>query len=275
MSVSLTRIFSDLHLRDRASSLHDLAQIEPLFAGANAIVFNGDTLETRPGPRPQETAALRETLATFCARCAPPVTVLTGNHDPDFTPHHHLELAGGALVVTHGDVLFDDLVPWSQDAPLARELVASELAQLSPTDRRDLSARLSAFRRAAAALPQRHQAEPHGLRYLIGLARDTVWPPARVFRVLRAWRETPARAERFLREHRPRARFLAMGHTHRVGAMRTPAGLVVLNTGSFCAPSGTGVIDVTSDRIALRRVIRRRAEFRLGDTLAAFSLARR
>lgn len=275
MSAPLTRIFSDLHLRDRASSLHELAQIEPLFAGASAIVFNGDTLETRPGPRPRETAALRDTLATFCARSAPPVTVLTGNHDPDFTPHHHLELAGGELVVTHGDVLFDDLVPWSQDAPLARELVAGELARLSPPDRHDLSARLSACRRAAAALPQRHQAEKHGLRHLIGLARDTVWPPSRILRVLRAWRETPARAENFLREHRPQARFLAMGHTHRLGAVRTPLGFVVLNTGSFCAPSGTGVIDVTADRIALRRVVRRRAEFQLGDTLAAFSLAGR
>lgn len=274
VSPPLTRIFSDLHLRDRTSSLHDLAQLEPLFAGADAIVLNGDTIETRPGPNPADTAALRDELETFCRRCAPPVTALTGNHDPDFTARHHLELAAGRLLVTHGDVLFESLVPWSQDASLARSLVAAELARLPAPDRHDLSARLCAFRRAAAALPQRHQAEKHGLRYLLGLARDTVWPPSRVFRVLRAWRETPARAETLLREHRPHARFLAMGHTHRLGAVRTPAGLVVLNTGSFCVPSGTGVIDVTANRIALRRVLRRSAGFRLGDTLAEFSLAR-
>lgn len=274
MPSPLTRIFSDLHYGDPSSSLTELTQLAPLLDGATSLVFNGDTLDTRPGHAAGLAATLRSHIDRFFRSAAIPTTCLTGNHDPDFSRHHHLEFANGRVFATHGDILFEDIVPWSQDARLARDLVATELAKLSPTERRDVHSLLSAYRRAAFAIPQRHQSAPRGLQHLLGLAKETIWPPTRVLRILRAWHEVPSRVDRFLREHRPNARFFLMGHTHRLGAIRTADGVLVLNTGSFCPPGGGGVIDLTPENLTLRRVERDGTEFRLGRTLAEFSLAR-
>lgn len=273
MASKLVRIFSDLHYGDRATALKSLEELRPLFDGVDEVILNGDTLDTRPSRHPQQSIELRASTTDFFAHSAPPTKFLTGNHDPDISPTHHCELADGRVFLTHGDALFEDIVPWSQDASLARELVARELAAFPPGDNPSLHAELSAYRRAAAALPQRHQSEPHGLKYLIGFARDTVWPPTRVLRVLRAWREAPRRAEAFVRRHRLRAKFFAMGHTHRLGTVRQPGGLVVLNTGSFCPPCSAGVIDLHDDKLVLRQVEKQRGAWRLGDSLAEFALA--
>lgn len=272
VSASLTRIFSDLHVGDPSTLLHSLDDVLPLCDGATQLVLNGDTLETRPGGSAVETAALRAQVLRFFAQSTPPATLLTGNHDPDISLHHHLDL-GASVLVSHGDTLFEDLVPWSRDAPRARELVAAELARLTDSQRNQLDPRLAAYRRAAAALPQRRPPAVHGWRHVLRLLQDTVWPPSRAFRILRAWRETPQRAEDFVQRHRPRARFFVMGHTHRLGVHRTSSGIVVLNTGSLCAPSRAGVVDVTPERIALRRIERRGGEFRFGGTVAEFPLA--
>ena len=271
----MLRIFSDLHYGDPASALTSLSPLTPLFEGADEIVLNGDTLDTRPSIHPERTSALvAEIRQTFLALDRP-VMFLTGNHDPDFASVHAHHFPEHQLFAMHGDALFEDLVPWSRDAPLARKLVAEELAGLTPAERPQLSAQLAAIRRAAYRLPQRHQSYPRGLRYIVEFLQDTVWPPSRVFRVLRAWRETPARADAFLARHGISARFLAMGHTHKLGAFRTPAGRMILNTGAFCPPCRPGVIDVGEDHIRLRLVERRGREYRLGPTIAEFSLARR
>lgn len=273
MAQDVIRILSDLHYGDRASCLATLPALTPLLDGASRLILNGDTLDTRPGPDPAFTAALRAEVTAHFAHHAPPVTLLTGNHDPDFSEHHSLDLAGGRVFVTHGDILFDNLVPWGKDAAIARQRVLAELIRLDPAARDRLEDRLGAIRRAALSIPQRHQVERHGLKYAAGFLTDTIWPPLRVFRVLRAWRETPARAAALARRYRPQARFVVTGHVHRPGAWRTPGGLVVLNTGSFCPPLGTAAVDLTPDRITLRRVETHGGEFRLGATLADFALA--
>jgi predicted phosphodiesterase len=267
------RILSDLHFGDRSSRLASLSALAPLLDGVSHLVLNGDTLDTRPSHDPAASAALRSEVTAFFGQQTPPVTLITGNHDPDLSPHHSLDLAGGQILVTHGDILFDDLVPWSRDAPIARRLIAAELAQLPPASRDRLEDRLAAFRRAAYLIPQRHQAERHGLKYAVSYLADTVWPPLRMLRVLRAWRETPARASDLLRRHRPRARFLLMGHVHRPGAWRRPDGLVILNTGAFGPPVGPAVIDISPRRLVLRRVEHRGGAFHAGSTIAEFALA--
>jgi hypothetical protein len=272
---SLIRILSDLHYGDRSSALTSLTQLTPLLDGVSQLILNGDTLDTRPSSTPERTAALLTDIRNFFAHSAPPTTILTGNHDPDISEIHLHALLAGALFITHGDALFDDLVPWSRDAALARQLVVRELSALPPSERSQLHPLLSAYRRAAYAIPQRHHSDPHGLRYLLGFLQDTIWPPGRVFRVLRAWREAPHRAAAFVQHHRLPARFFAMGHTHRCGITHTPSGLIVLNTGSFCPPCATGAIDITPDRLLFRRVERRQDAFHPGPVTAEFSLAPR
>jgi predicted phosphodiesterase len=99
-----------------------------------------------------------------------------------------------------------------------------------------------------------------------------VWPPLRVLRVLQAWRAEPVRAAALAQRARPRAKFVLLGHTHRPTVWRTPAGIVVINTGTFCPPFGGSAVDVTPDRLVVRRVDEHRGEFHPGAVLAEFPL---
>jgi predicted phosphodiesterase len=267
------RILSDLHYGDRGSRIRSLPALAPLFEGASSLVLNGDTIDTRPGPTPEATAALRAETREFFGRATPPATLLTGNHDPDISSRHTLDLAAGQIFVTHGDIIFEDLVPWGQDAPIVRQRILEQLATLAPEARDELDPRLAVYRRVAASIPQRHQSERDGFKYTLGFLADTIWPPTRVLRVLRAWRRGPGLAAALTRRYRPAAGFAIIGHIHHPGAWRLPNGVVVLNTGSFCPPFGGCVIDVHPTRVALRRVVARHGEFRLGRTVAEFALA--
>jgi predicted phosphodiesterase len=280
--IGVLRIFSDLHLGDRGCRVRRLEQLAPLFDGADALVLNGDSLDTRPGPvhlsatalaaANADTAAQRAGFLDFLAHHSPPTTLLTGNHDPDISAQHTLDLADGQIFVTHGDILFDDIVPWSRDAPLMRKLLAREFAAMTPGERMQLDLRLAAFRRVCACVPQRHHSERNPLLYTFGLLADIAWP-TRTLAVLRAWRQTPALATAFLRTHRPHARFLLTGHTHRPGVFHAPGGLTVINTGSFCAPATACAVDLTAEKLILRRIVGNDGGFRVGETLATFALA--
>ena len=268
-----TRIFSDLHYGDRATRLRSLTQLNPLLDGVEELVLNGDTLDTRHGPHPQRTAQARAEVEAYFGSCAPAITHLTGNHDPDISGHHALELAGGQVFVTHGDIIFDDVVPWGRDADYFRARITGGLDALDHHTRQQLAPRLAVFRAACLALPQRHQAEPNPFKYALHLAADTVWPPLRTYRILRAWLDTPELAAAIAAAHRPTARFMLIGHTHRPGVWRTSSGLTVINTGSVCRPFGAYCVDLTPDRLAVRRIESRAAEFHPGPVIAEFALA--
>lgn len=272
VAVQLIRIFSDVHFGDRASKVRRLAQLRPLFDGVDEVVLNGDTLDTRPGPRPEHTAACRAEVLAFAAAHAPATTFLTGNHDPDLSAQHLADLAHGAVTVTHGDIVFDNMVPWGRDAAHIAHEIASALAALPAAERSKLEQRFAVWRRVALSIPQRHQSEPNPLKYALHFALDTVWPPLRILRVLRAWRTYSPRSAEFARAHRPAARFVLVGHTHRPGVWQDPRGTVVINTGSFCPPLGGLAVDLTEGRLAVRRIEFRAGEFRPGETVAEFSI---
>jgi predicted phosphodiesterase len=269
----LTRIFSDLHYGDHASRATRLAQLRPLFEGVSQLVLNGDTLDTRSGPLPAYTAECRAAVSAFFPREVPDATFLSGNHDADFTPLHHLDLAGGNVFVTHGDIFFNDIVPWSHEAAVIGRRIAEEMRTLPVELHDDLDRRFDVFRKVAASLPQRHQSERNKLKFALHYMADTVWPPLRILRVMRAWRLAPQRAAELTHQHRPRAKFVVCGHTHRPGIWRMPTGLTVINTGSFCPPLGGYVVDLSDETVAVRQVDFRGDEFRAGQTLAEIPLA--
>ena len=274
MTNGVIRIFSDLHYGDRVSNLRSLADLRPLFEGASEIILNGDTVDTRPSRHPGFTLESRKAVVDFFTHQAPTTTWLTGNHDPDISEHHAVELRDRRVYVTHGDILFENLVPWGRDATVLGDRITAELARCPATRRDQLAERFIATRRAAATIPQRHQSERNALKYAIGFAADTIWPPLRILHVLRAWKETPNRATTLLKRHQLPAQVFVMGHTHRLGITRGPNGLIVINTGSFCPPSTGGVVDISETHIRLRVVVRQGREFRLGQTIAEFALAR-
>jgi len=269
----LIRIVSDVHFADRSSRVRALSQLRPLLEGAGSLVLNGDTLDTRPDRNPQRTAERRREVLDFFASAGTPVTFLTGNHDPDLSRQHAVEFEGGRILVTHGDVLFDAIVPWAKDAATIRQKVLAALAALPGDGSCRLDGRLAAFRSVAATIPQRHQSEPDPLRYALRLAGDTVWPPQRALSMLRAWREAPGRAAALARRHRPRAQFIVIGHTHIPGVWQTASGIVVINTGSFCRPFGAMAAEITPGRIRVRRIESRQGEFHPGPKVAEFGIS--
>jgi predicted phosphodiesterase len=273
VGADLIRVFSDLHFGDRSCRVNSLEQLRPLMDGASSVLLNGDTLDTRQGRHPQRTALKRREVLEFFSTIGIPVTFLTGNHDPDLSPHHAAEFEGGRILITHGDVLFDTIVPWSKNAPEIRRKILAALLALPGDSGLKLDGKLKAFRSVAATLPQKHQMEPDPLRYTLSLVGETVWPPHRVLSILRAWREAPGRAAELARRHRPRARFIAIGHTHMPGVWQTPAGVVVVNTGSFCRPFGALVLEISPGRIRIREVTSKGGVFHLGTEIAAFATA--
>jgi len=273
VGAQLIRIVSDVHFADRSSRVRELGQLRPLLDGATSFVFNGDTLDTRPGKHALRTAQARREVLDFFGAAGTPVRFLTGNHDPDLSAEHAVEFAGGRVLVTHGDVLFDNIVPWSRDAAVIRQKIIAALAAVPDDGSCRLESRLSAYRSVAASIPQLHQSETDPFRYAIRLAGDTVWPPQRALRILRAWREAPDRAAALAGRHRPKARFIAIGHTHRPGVWKTASGIVVVNTGSFCRPFGTLTAEISHERLSVRRVECRRGEFHPGAEVASFPLS--
>jgi predicted phosphodiesterase len=273
VTVPFTRIFSDVHYGERTSKVRRYTQLRPLLDGVEALVLNGDTLDTRPSHHPQLSAEQRAETLAFFPHCVPNVTFLTGNHDADLSPHHTMEFADGRIFVTHGDLLFDNIVPWSRDSVLIARRVAEERAALHPDAWENMDERLALFRRVAISIPQGHQSERNHLKHALQFASDTVWPPQRAFRILRAWHELPARAAAFTQKHRPKTQFIILGHTHRSGVWRQPNGLIVINTGAFSPPFGSTVVDIFPRKLVVRRVEMRRSEFHVGAAVAEFALA--
>jgi predicted phosphodiesterase len=272
VAARLIRIFSDVHFGDRASRVDRLAQLRPLLEGVDELVLNGDSMDTRSSPWPEHTRACRAELREFFRAHVPATTYITGNHDPDFSPHHLVDLAGGTVAVTHGDIVFDNMVPWGQDAAEIAHGISAALAALPAGERHLLENRFAIWRRVALSIPQRHQSEPNRWKYAFHFALDTVWPPGRIFRILHAWRTYSPRAAEFAHAHRPAAKFILIGHTHRPGVWRHPRGTVVVNTGSFCPPLGGYAVDLGPGSLVVRRVDLRAGEFRVAETIAQFSL---
>ena len=112
MPAESARIFSDIHYGDRASSVLSVRQLQGLTEGVDSIILNGDTLDTRAGPHPERTAERKAEIIEFFSGTGAGITYVTGNHDPDISACHACEIAGGEVLVTHGDIIFDDIVPW-------------------------------------------------------------------------------------------------------------------------------------------------------------------
>jgi predicted phosphodiesterase len=272
VAFEVIRILSDLHYGDRASRVRSLAALTPLFRGADRIVFNGDSLDTRIPPSSQRSPHLRRHFLEFVRQEVPGAVLLTGNHDADISDVHHLDLLGGIVFVTHGEILFEDLVPWSREQPEISELYRQQLAAVPAAERDRLEARLDACKRACVQLRFVHDPQPRGPWRRTVQTAAKFWPPRRTLAMIRAWRELPARVAAVVRCHRPRARFAIVGHTHLPGVWFRPD-VVVINTGSFCPPFGGYAVDVSPDQVVVRRVRQHGRLFRLGRVVASFALA--
>jgi predicted phosphodiesterase len=264
----MLRILSDLHLLDARTQVRELGQLRPLLAGVQVLVLNGDTCEMRTGLVEGQLAALRG----FFTAAVPEVVFLTGNHDPAISEHHEYLAAGGRVWVTHGDVCFDELTPWSRHVQALRREVAAFLAAEPGADYRRLEVRFRVAR--AVARGEQHLADLTipGWRAQAAWIWRTFFPPTQPLAMLRSWRELPGRAARLAVAERPTARVVVTGHVHFPGVWRPAVGPAVINTGSFFRPLGGNLVDVFEDRVEVRRIERSRGDFHPGRLLAEIPL---
>jgi len=263
------RILSDLHYGHPASIIEHPEQLAPMFREAKTVIFNGDTVELRylRGRRIGMRNSLR--MKEVCeANEARPVFI-NGNHDPMLSELSHADLADGAVLVTHGDLLFHQLSPWSSDAGIIGKAHTRELADMEEDAFLDFEKRLKASKRAALSI-ELHR--PRMRRDRLSIFRTVLrecWPPWRPFQVFRCWAITPARAVALARVFRPRARFILIGHTHFSGCWRRGPRMVI-NTGSFLPFSGRMAVDIAGGTLTIRPILLERGVFKAGAPMMQY-----
>lgn len=264
------RILSDLHFGHPASIIDDARQLLPLFGDAKTVIFNGDSVELRYMRGRQLGMRNFALLRESCEAAGAHPVFINGNHDPILSDISHVDLVDGAVLVTHGDLLFHDISPWSHEAKIIGEAHSRELAEMEEDAFLDFEKRLKASKRAAQAIElHRSGLRRNTLSALQTLLREC-WPPWRPFQILHSWALTPERAEALARVFRPRARFILIGHTHFSGIWRRGP-RIVINTGSFLPFGGRMAIDVQGNMLTVRRIRAAKGVFRAGASIMEFA----
>lgn len=267
------RIFSDLHFRDPRGELHDLADFSPLLGDAGRVIFNGDSLDTQVPAMARHAGELLE----FARRAGREIDWLSGNHDPDISQRAELALRDGRVWVTHGDVFFPAIAPWSHHAAELRRRFDAEAAGLPETELGRVETRLRVHRKISLALPEPPHLFRPGLFMRFYRVAHALLPPRRLVEMLRAWATTPRVVAELARAQRPGARVVVLGHTHYPGVWRVPGRggaphLTVINAGSFTRPLGGLFVELRGDRLRAVRIARRGRTFGEGRVVAELSL---
>lgn len=266
-------ILSDLHLGHRASRIKNPEQLAPILHGSGSVIFNGDTSEMRnPEDRPVG-RKLAADLARICHHAGRKAFFVNGNHDPTVSNINHLDLDHGAILVTHGDILFLDVAPWSRDAPKYLKKHRQILDRLGPDAYTDFEKRLLATKRTAIELQMIEKPLTRGRSPEFRLFIRQLWPPWRPLMIVKAWWETPGRCASLARAFRPQARFVVVGHTHYPGAWEV-APHIIINTGSFVPYFGACATIIESGRLEVREVSSFKRKFVLGKRMAHFAVER-
>jgi predicted phosphodiesterase len=264
-------ILSDLHLGHRASRIKHPEQLTPMLHGPGTVIFNGDTLEMR---NPEDRLVGRKVaadLARICHQAGRKAVFVNGNHDPTVSTINHLDLADGAVLVTHGDILFLGVAPWSRDAGHYLKKHRQILDRLGPDAYADFEKRLLASKRTSIELQMLEEPLTRGGSPGFHLFLRNCWPPWRPLMIIKAWCEVPGRAAQLGRVFRPEAKFIIVGHTHCPGAWAVPP-RVIINTGSFVPYFGACAVIIESGRIEVRRIDFHRQQFVLGKLIRDFTI---
>jgi predicted phosphodiesterase len=267
------RILSDLHLGHKASLAREIAQVEPLYDGAHTVIFNGDTVEMRsPRSRLRAERVMHEVRA-FCSRQKATTHFINGNHDPIISTTNHLEIADGSVLVTHGDVLFHEIAPWSEHADELGGIHDRLIKEMTPAERRSLEAILSTNKRVSQSIDIEDFNIPNGAWGQFSTFMRQTWPPKRFVKMVSSWKSTPVHAVNLVRLYRPEARCVIVGHTHYPGVWQRH-GRTVINTGSYLPVLGRLAVDYADGFVTVRKVVLRRGKFHLGRMVARFRIPR-
>lgn len=262
-------VLSDLHLAHAASYIKNPDQLIPLLGRAKTIVFNGDTGELLSLARRDEA---RRQIAQLCERChdhgARPI-FLTGNHDPTISSAHSLDLFGGRVFLTHGDVLHPMVATWSREGPAMWEERQRLLRHgVEPTT---LEGNLLLTKRITLVAALYTAEVRHGLLAKMEMLGRFIFKPWRILLALEYWANVAHYSHHLKSAHRPDARLMLIGHTHRAGIWQAKD-YTLVNTGSYQPLSKPLIVFIDERRASIHRVISQSGQFQVGPELYHRSL---
>lgn len=259
------RILSDLHLGHKISRIERVESLRPLIAGMGTVIFNGDTWQELARPFRERSEAMLRDLRALCAEEGAEAVFLPGNHDPGWEGPGWVELAGGRVVVTHGDALLWDSSPWKREILRSGRHVA-ELWDAHPAAEHDPHERIAVAREVARDLCSVEY--PVGRRFL-QRAWDAAMPPTRALKMIESWIYQGDAGAEFCRRYFPRAEMLVIGHFHHAGMWRR-GGRTVVDTGSFMNPGRAYWMEWRDGWLRHGLIAEGRTECRPGKQLAVW-----
>ena len=233
------------------------------------MVFNGDSVETHLAKRREEGLRDLETLRELCLTAGAQPYFINGNHDPEISSMDHVDLADGAILATHGDMLFHDISPWSKASGIMAKAHTKALEALDDEAFHDFEKRLHASKRAVLAMEMREVPLQHGLLAKIAFVLEEFWPPWRPLQIIKCWIETPGKAVSLVKTFRPHAKFVIVGHTHWPGIWKMGP-RVIINTGSFMPFGRPRAIDIAYNKLSVKAIVRKGDQFVTGREIAQF-----
>ena len=254
------RILSDLHLGHPGSRIESAAQLAPLLEGVGTVVGNGDVWQELAHQFRERGMGLLEDWRGMMAVRGVEFMALPGNHDPGSGGPGYLEMAGGAVLVQHGDAVFAEGAPWQRLVPQRRGMIEEAFHQAG-AEADHLEGRLKLAGEVARMLvPQKFS----GRRTFLARCRDAAMSPGWVVRVLLAWANFPDEAARLVERFRPQARVFVCGHFHFAGVWQR-RGRLIVNTGSFMPPGPAWFVDLDGEWMSVGRIVRDGTLFRPGE----------
>jgi predicted phosphodiesterase len=265
-----TIIISDLHLGHRASQIRDPEELAPILKEAGSVIFNGDTVEMRTAVDRSVGRHMAAVIARLCHHIGCRATFVNGNHDPCVSKIDHLDLMDDRILVTHGDILFLGIAPWSRQALAYRKIHLKALARLGPDALMNFEKRLLATKRTSIKLQlMERPVTGRSLAPHFSVLMHQFWPPHRPFMIVHAWLQTPTLAAQLGNLFRPHARYVIVGHTHYPGVWQRGQ-VTVINTGSYVLNFGALAVILNGALVEIRKVKRQRDGFALGKLIARF-----
>lgn len=261
------RILSDLHLGHRVSRIASVEKLRPLIAGAGTVIFNGDTWQELAAIFREKSAAMLEELKALCKEEGAEAIFLSGNHDPGWSGPGWVELAGGKILITHGDAFFAEGSPWSREA-FARHAEVAELWKRHGAAVADPAKRIELAREIALVL--RAAEYPKGQK-LWNRVLEAVRPPRRAYEILRVWTRQADVAANFASRYFPNAQIMVKGHFHRTGLWHRQGKLVV-NLGAFLPPCPAWWAEYEGGYFRVGKIEEGEA-YRMGTVLGVWRLA--
>lgn len=226
------------------------------------MVFNGDTWQELAKPLYQRSREMLGDLQALCREEGAEPIFLSGNHDPGWPGNGWLELAGGRIVITHGDALLPAGSPWKREILTHGSLVET-LWQQFPNAREDAVERIKLARQIALEL--RSLRHPSG-KSLIQRGWDAMMPPTRALRIINAWTTQGESGTEFCDRYFPQAEFLIIGHFHWDGCWQA-GGRRIINTGSFVAPGRAQWVDWNEGLLSRGQIDKKDGIYQKGKTL--------